>query len=41
MFVNRVRGVFPVTLALQEREVLKVEWVFLDLRVTGVLRANL
>lgn len=39
--MNRVRGVFLVILALQEREVLKEEWVFLDLRETGVLRANL
>lgn len=39
--VQRVRGVFLVILALQEREVLREEWVFLDLRETGVLRANL
>lgn len=39
--MNRVRGVFLVILALQEREVLREEWVFLDLRETGVLRANL
>lgn len=41
MVMNRVRGVFLVTLALQEKEVLKVEWVFQDLRETGVLKANL
>lgn len=38
--MNRVRGAFLVTLALQEREVLREEWAFLDLRETGVLRAN-
>lgn len=39
--VQRVRGAFLVTPALQEREVLREEWAFLDLRETGVLRANL
>lgn len=39
--VQRVSEVSLVTPALQEREDLREEWVFLDLRETGDLKANL
>lgn len=41
IFMNRVREVFLVTLALQEKKVLGVEWACLDLRETVGQRENL
>jgi len=41
VWMNRVRGVFRVTLALQEREVLREGWGFQDLRETRDLKANM